>query len=345
MAETGAEAPRAVGLPRLCEFETAGRTMSEGMSLGRQELAQSISEHVEQHLESLPLLPIVVARMLALRIDDEDYFEKVLTLAEEDPTFALRLIRLSNSPVMAPTVPVTTLRMAIARVGASHIAGLITSLAVIRVFVPRSQDERDLWVHAIQVAVGARELARELMLPGTDAEEMYLYGLLHDIGRFVMFDLVPDALRKVADYGWKSPEELVAAELKICGVDHAELGGRVCERWGLPRPVVEAVREHHHLDRGLHHSQDPAGGAQHATDLNSLRLIYVADHLSVAVLMNPDAGSSSRKTLMEALEPIIQSEVLLEEAGVDGPEWFEAIEACLPRISEASAAMITALSL
>ena len=54
-------------------------------------------EELEQRLDELPVLPAVIARLLAMSPDDHDYFEQVLQLAGEDPPLSARIIRLSNS--------------------------------------------------------------------------------------------------------------------------------------------------------------------------------------------------------------------------------------------------------
>jgi HD-like signal output (HDOD) protein len=146
---------------------------------------------VDKKLEDLPLLPSVVARLLALSPSDEEYFEKVVALAKEDPPFALRVIRLSNAASSSPASVITDIQRAVVRVGAHQISGLIASMAVMRVFFPRTQRERNMWVHAIRTAVAAKAIARMVPTLKVDPEEAYLCGLLSDVGRFVLMDIVP----------------------------------------------------------------------------------------------------------------------------------------------------------
>ena len=62
--------------------------------------------------EQLPLLPTVIKRVLAMNASADQYFEDLITLAEEDPTFAVRLIRIANAPWSAPSKPIVTVRQA-----------------------------------------------------------------------------------------------------------------------------------------------------------------------------------------------------------------------------------------
>jgi len=83
-------------------------------------------------------------RVLALDARSDQYFEALLAVAEEDPTFAVRLIRLANAPRSAPAKPIITIRQAVVRLGARECAGLVTALAVSRVFVPTTAGQRNL---------------------------------------------------------------------------------------------------------------------------------------------------------------------------------------------------------
>ena len=249
---------------------------------------------IEKRLQVLPLLPSVVARLLALSPNDEDYFEKVLTLAEEDPPLALRIIKLSNSASSAPINPITSLQGAIARIGANEIGNLITSMAVMRVFMPSTQGERNLWIHAIQVAVASRLIARTSSSLKVNPEQAYLCGLLHDIGRFVLFEGAPKELATVDETDWTTPKQLVDVELEIYGFDHAELGWRVCRKWSLPETINTVVKHHHVYDLPEQLSRD-------VTLANLIRVVQMADFFSVFVMLNPDALTREPALLEQSL--------------------------------------------
>jgi len=196
-------------------------------------------------VDELPVLPGVVVRLMSLTPESEQFFEEVLTVASEDPGLALRVIRTANSPMSAPRSPITSLEAAVARLGAKHVADLVTTVAIARVFVPRTAGETDLWLHAVEVATACRALVEHLHVEGVTPEHAYLAGLLHDIGRFILFDQAPEFIQAVDDLAWTTRDELIQAEQQICGIDHAKLGGRVCAHWDVPEPILTIVRHHH----------------------------------------------------------------------------------------------------
>ena len=170
---------------------------------------RSMSEKIGE----LPMLPQVLVRVMQLDAAADDYFERFETLVMEDPPLAVRVIAFANSAESSPVASIKTIREAITRMGMARVGALVSSLAVQRVFVPTRPNQVRLWTHSIETAVAAREIARALPQLGVDPGHAYLAGLLHDIGRFVMFEHASDDLLKVDEHHWHTLEELVAADL------------------------------------------------------------------------------------------------------------------------------------
>lgn len=218
-----------------------------------------LQRQLTRHIDELPVLPTVVTRLMTLDREDKNFFEDLLTLVEADPSFAARILSAANSAASAPRSAVTSVRGALARLGGYGASSMILAAAVSRVFIPRDDWERSLWRHSIQVAVGMRTLITRGTNPYLlHADEAYAAGLLHDVGRFVLFGLAPEALRRIDEGTWEAPEELLELERSICGITHGELGAMACQRWGLPATLGEVVRRHHEP------GADPSRGAVEA---------------------------------------------------------------------------------
>ena len=256
-------------------------------------------------VEQLPLLPTIVLRVLRLSPRSDRYFEDLLGLAEEDPTFAVRLIRLANAPTSAPAKPIVTIRQAVIRLGARECAGLVTALAVSRIFVPTTASHRHLWLHALQTAVAARTIARMLVGQKIPPDQAYLAGLLHDIGRFVMFDGATDDLERVDETHWHSPQQLLDAEHHLLGYDHVQLGNQVCQRWSIPSDITEIVKLHHDYDAPRTYGGAPSG--------TLVAIVQMADLLSVRLMQAPEMAD------LNAID--LTAELLLH---CSRPEWPQA---------------------
>jgi putative nucleotidyltransferase with HDIG domain len=208
-------------------------------------VSDSALKSMEEKIGELPMLPQVLVRILQLDSDADDFFEEFGKLTKEDPAFAVRLIMLANSASSSPVAPVVSIREALTRMGAKAIRNLVASLAVQRVFLPTKPNEVGLWRHSVYAAFAAAmiaEIASELKI---NPAEAYLVGLLHDIGRFVMFEHAAPELLKVDESNWETFDQLIEAEVEIYKFTHSELGFRACIHWKLPESICNVVRQHH----------------------------------------------------------------------------------------------------
>ena len=183
--------------------------------------------------------------MLTLDCRAEDYFDRVLELIESEPSFAARVLGAANSVLGASTEEITTLRNAITRVGSSNARGIVLGMGLAHAFQPVDPWEKSIWRHAIQVAIAARELASLCEEAEVQPEEAYACGLLHDVGRLILFKVAPSDFCTTEEGHWDEPRGLITHELQACGLTHAELGATACRIWGVPRVIELVVRFHH----------------------------------------------------------------------------------------------------
>ncbi|MDH3640709.1 MAG: HDOD domain-containing protein [Gammaproteobacteria bacterium] len=254
------------------------------------------------HIDELPLLPNVVVRLIGLDQHDENYFEDVTALASEDPPLAAQLIKIANSPMSAPAEPIVSIASAVTRLGAQFVASLVTSLAVTRVFVPTNNSQKRLWVHSINTALGARLITRSLPTIAHLNEAAYLAGLLHDIGRFIMFEQTPELLQQVEETHWATPDELLEVELKNFRFNHSELGYLAAKKWSFPNMIAETIRNHHVRFR------IGQSGLPHQTEW-LLMAVVTADCLAATLLDRPDFAEMEDESVAERV------------AGCLRPEW------------------------
>jgi putative nucleotidyltransferase with HDIG domain len=267
------------------------------------ELQRRTIAGLESRIEHIALLPAVVGRLAALDLDSPEATDQIVALVRSDPPLALRLLRLANSSITGGG-GIDTIPEAILRVGSLGLANIILALSVVEVFVPHTRGQRNLWIHSIQTASAARRLAVLRPDMGLGMEECFLAGLLHDIGRFLIFENLPQEMAQLDEADAASPLELVAAERQVCGFDHATLGYEVCRRWNLPESVCEMIRVHHCY--GQARSQIPP------EVLAIVRLVQEADCFSFGLLRHPASTFQSdvdrNRSIEASLRPLAASE-------------------------------------
>ncbi|MDE2477946.1 MAG: HDOD domain-containing protein [Betaproteobacteria bacterium] len=251
-------------------------------------------DRLEKRLEDLPMLPDVVHRLMSLRQDSYDYFDQVAQALHADPGFATRLLQYANSAALGAGRPITSIQEAMLRVGARGAVDLVLAHSAARIFVPGNEWEKTLWKHSIDVAWLMRKLSVLAVDHRGEPDEAYVFGLLHDIGRFVLYLEAPEELRSVEETDWATPEELIEAEIRICGFTHSELGYLALRKWRLPDALAEAVRWHHTQPLPL----DKIDGRYRALN----ELLQEADWIAVAAERAEAGDGKARSELRGALD-------------------------------------------
>ncbi|AHF03539.1 histidine kinase [Marichromatium purpuratum 984] len=194
-------------------------------------------------------IPRVVGEVMKLLDDPDSPQREIASRLEQDPALVAILLRLANSPAFAPARTVDSVERALALLGREHVRRLVIAGAVTqasdRLPVQNLLPLEVFWHHSAYCAVIARLLAEERSraLAGT----VFLGGLLHDLGQLVLFSEVPEEAHRAFLSSLDAPNEISpqAAEQVELGFDHAELGGALAERWGLPESLCACLRYHH----------------------------------------------------------------------------------------------------
>ena len=100
----------------------------------------------------------------------------------------------------------------------------------------------ELWRHSVAVSVAAELVVKDLKIPGAD--EVFTAALLHDVGKLVLGGFVQNDLHQIESMVSKGIAFEVA-EFIVLGIDHANIGARILEKWAFPDDLVNAVGWHH----------------------------------------------------------------------------------------------------
>jgi len=251
------------------------------------------------------VLPTILTEVSRLDPSRHDFFERLVELAEHDPLFAAQVIHVGNSVAyQGQAGPVLSVRVAIARMGSRAVREILMTMGLMRVFRARSDSARAMWLHSLQVAIASARFARETRAR-IDTGTMYLAALLHDVGRLVMLDVAPDPLGEVDETSFRTPAEIVAFERSVCGLDHARLGAKAAEAWGLPRWIVRFIQVHHCPKERVP-----------ADLIESLDLLHTADLLSTLLCTLPGGEPYQAHIDRIARQVALQSEADLSHGSI-----------------------------
>lgn len=209
-----------------------------------------LSQKVEDIIQSIAVLkpmPANVSRILN-EVEKRDVtIDALVGLIGLDQALTALVLQMSNSVSLGYSRTCTTLNEAIMLIGLGRLKTiLLTSSAtsmMSRSLSGYRQGAGELWHHSLVVAVAAEWLAQAVRYP--NPEEAYVSGLLHDIGKLLLDQVVLSNYNEIVDVVQKYKMPLWQVEEKLIGIDHARVGGLIAEHWNFPVVLVDAIRCHH----------------------------------------------------------------------------------------------------
>jgi len=76
-------------------------------------------------------------------------------------------------------------------------------------------------------------------------DDVYVGGILHDMGKIIFFSIHPHFLDKIREFCVEKNLPSSTLEDISAGMNHAELGALISEKWKFPDRLVAAIRYHH----------------------------------------------------------------------------------------------------
>jgi HD-like signal output (HDOD) protein len=195
-------------------------------------------------------LPDIYYRLEAALENPSSTLEDFSSLLAADPDLCARLLSMANSAFYSFPSKIDTIDRAVSTIGLRQIRELVLATSVMNMFnkVPIGMvNMNSFWEHSVAVGVFAKSLAQYAGL--SKPEGFYVPGLLHDIGRLVMYLKVPDLMQKLLLQRENKAQLLFILEQEILSYTHAEIGGRMLEFWKVPQSIYEPVSFHHRPDQ------------------------------------------------------------------------------------------------
>lgn len=195
----------------------------------------------------LPTLPVVILKLLHITSDEYASLDDLARLVETEPAILMKMLRIVNSAAFALPHRVSNVRDAIHHVGFRAIRTLALEVTLFEQLVAPSRrhyfDRIHFWQHCLSVACMSKALAEELKYP--DSDEVYVAGLLHDIGKIILDVYGRISYSEFLKHLPPANGPLVDEETQVIGIGHDALGAFFCSEWGLPESFVLAIRLHH----------------------------------------------------------------------------------------------------
>ncbi|MCG3180647.1 MAG: Adaptive-response sensory-kinase SasA [Phycisphaerae bacterium] len=239
-------------------------------------------EMIVAQLDSLPTLPRIVTQLLRMTRSDQTGARQVIELIKQDQALTAKILSLARRAGSGIRDDVTTIDRCVVLMGLEAVRNAAMSVKIFEIFNPADEtgagkfNLTGFWQHSLAVALACEQLAPGLAKSAAaggqrppSADDLFVAGLLHDIGKAALHYALPKSYSKVIEAAQKSHAPLPGIERRLIGIDHSVVGKRLAQKWNLPEGVAEAVWLHHTPPSALPESARARGFAPavHLADL------------------------------------------------------------------------------
>jgi putative nucleotidyltransferase with HDIG domain len=216
----------------------------------------------------IPAMPQILVRLIAQCQAEKTGIAELAELIATDSAIAARVLEVATSSAYHRKKPSVSIHQALMTLGTDTVKMLLINESVFQLFDQFAQKEpldfSHFWKHAIAAALTAKMIAQRTGY--AHAEEAYLAGLLHDIGRLALLAAAPEEYG--LDFNAEDDEILCASEQRTLQITHAEAGALLVDRWSLDSFIADSILYHH----------EPAPRLEGTHPL--IRIVFVAHLLS-----------------------------------------------------------------
>jgi HD-like signal output (HDOD) protein/ActR/RegA family two-component response regulator len=235
-------------------------------------------------LGSLPSFPSLYLEIVKELDSGTSSIETIAAIIAKDPGMTAKMLQIVNSAAIGLPRKVSSPAEAVQFIGIGTVRSLVLSAHIFSCFDRTrlkgfSMDA--LWDHAFKTATLARKIMQLEKSDPADAEDAYTAGMLHDAGKLMLANSLPNEFGRAVTLAGELHMPLHEAELEVFGANHAGAAAYLLGLWGLPAPIVEAVAFHHAPGRSDHHAFGP------------LAAVHVANVLTQEVSKAEPLGKAS----------------------------------------------------
>ena len=223
--------------------------------------------NILDEIEKLPSLPGVVTKIIEVVNNPKSTATDLNNIISKDQSLTSNTLKLANSAYYGFPRKISKITEAIVILGFNTVKGLALSASVCDMFKSSKEIEEfspaKLWQHSVAVAICAELIAKKINYK--DTEELFILGIIHDIGILVILQFFPDEFLKILKETKQKQQNLSKTEKEILGIDHGILGKRLSLKWKLPKLFGDVI--------GFHHTPNFASGESKLIS----SIIYLAD--------------------------------------------------------------------
>jgi putative nucleotidyltransferase with HDIG domain len=231
----------------------------------RVENLSALSSTIVNNINSLPQFPENILMVQKLISDPKSEMTDIARQISMDPALTADLLKIVNSAQYMLSKKVDSIAEAVKMVGIRGIKNLLYSYGTQKLLGDDTLDKKILWEHSYKTAFYAFNLVRNFRKDRNLLDDAYVGGILHDMGKIIFSNVHPALLKKIQGFCVEKGLPASTFEDLSAGMNHAEIGALIAEKWNFPEGLVNSIRFHH----------DPSSAPEGNRDL--VHTVYLAN--------------------------------------------------------------------
>ena len=191
-------------------------------------------------VKTLPSPPKVYMQLNSVLKNNNTDDDKIAEIISQDPALVAKVLQFSNTSFMSNGKKLTNIAEAITKMGVETLSCIVMTAELFsyQPDIPNFslQDEQ---LHSLSTARFAASLVNNEL-----KHDALLVGLLHDIGKLVLFEIDKALTLRYFDNCARTSSDILL-EKKIFATDHCQIGAYLLHMWSFPYHIIEAILNHH----------------------------------------------------------------------------------------------------
>lgn len=202
-------------------------------------------------VDTLPALPEIHQKIMKELQEQNPSINRVAELIAQDLGLSASIMKLVNSAFFGLRTRVSSPFHAVNMLGLDVLSALVLSMKLFSNF-DSSQcpgfNLDNLWRHSLNTGLLAKTIARSEGLGSHEQDDLYITGILHDVGKLALLSHGQDIYNEVLTICREENASTWVIEQRLLGTSHAELGAYLLSMWGLDLEIVQCIHAHHTLE-------------------------------------------------------------------------------------------------
>ncbi len=193
-----------------------------------------------ENISTVPTVPSVLKQLSTIIENPKISLNEISHFVSKDPALTTKILQMVNSALYGFPGRISSVNHAVMLLGLNVVKGLLLSVSVFEIMHKAMIGLRE---HSIGVAIASKVIAQKKGLK--EPEEVFVAGLLHDVGKVILILLYPDEYEKAVKETDTSSIAIFDAERNHFSETHAAVAGWLSEKWHFPKKLCDCLANHH----------------------------------------------------------------------------------------------------